>query len=79
MTAKGTTGTHYKTAANRKSEQILVRFYPDELSKIKTRARKKGVSISQYAHDAIMKSITPNKRAVSDSERAKKQANRRSK
>lgn len=79
MTKKGITGTHYKTAANRKTGVISLRLYPDELAKIRTRAKKKGVSVSQYAHDAVMKSITPNKRAVSDSERAKKQAQRSAK
>lgn len=63
MVQKGTTGTHYKAAASRKTAQILVRFTPGELDRIKTRANKKGVSLSQFAHDALIKSITPNKRA----------------
>lgn len=71
MTAKGTTGTHYKTAENRKSGQILVRLYPDELDKVRARAAKKGVSMSQYAHDAIMRTVYPKRYPLSDVERAK--------
>lgn len=59
MTEKGTANTHYKVAANRKTGRIQVLLTPEELEKIKTRAERKGVSVSQYAHDAIMKSITP--------------------
>lgn len=62
MVQKGVSGTHYKPAANRKTAQILVRLTPSELERIKTRANKRGVSLSQFAHDALMKSITPNKR-----------------
>ena len=59
MTEKGTANTHYKTAANRKTGRIQVLLTPEELEKIKTRAERKGVSVSQYARDAMMKSITP--------------------
>lgn len=59
MTEKGTANTHYKTAANRKTGRIQVLFTPNELAKIKSRAAKKGMSVSQFAHDVMIQSLTP--------------------
>ena len=50
---------HNKPAASRKTGRIQVLFTPNELARIKSRAAKKGVSVSQFAHDVMMKSITP--------------------
>lgn len=54
-----TMSKHNKPAASRKTGRIQVLLTPGELERIKTRANKKGVSLSQFAHDALMKSITP--------------------
>lgn len=50
---------HNKPAASRKTGRIQVLFTPGELEKIKSRAAKKGVSVSQFAHDVMMQSLTP--------------------
>ena len=50
---------HNKPAANRKTGRIQVLFTPDELARIKSRAVKKGMSVSQFAHDVMMKSLAP--------------------
>lgn len=54
-----TMSKHYKSAANRKTGRIQVLFTPGELERIKLRAAKKGVSVSQFAHDVMMQSLTP--------------------
>lgn len=50
---------HNKPAASRKTGRIQVLFTPGELTKIKSRAAKKGMSVSQFAHDVMMQSLTP--------------------
>ena len=50
---------HNKPAAARKIGRIQVLFTPSELERIKSRAAKKGVSVSQFAHDVMMKSLAP--------------------
>ena len=50
---------HNKPAASRKTGRIQVLFTPGELERIKSRAAKKGVSVSQFAHDVMMKSLAP--------------------
>lgn len=50
---------HNKPAAARKTGRIQVLFTPSELERIKSRAAKKGVSVSQFAHDVMMKSLAP--------------------
>lgn len=50
---------HNKPAAARKTGRIQVLFTPDELARIKSRAAKKGMSVSQFAHDVMMKSLAP--------------------
>ena len=64
---------HNKPAASRKTGRIQVLFTPGELERIKSRAAKKGVSVSQFAHDLMMKSITP-RRAASRNARAGRSA-----
>ena len=50
---------HNKPAASRKTGRIQVLFTPGELTRIKSRAAKKGMSVSQFAHDVMMQSLTP--------------------
>lgn len=50
---------HNKPAAARKTGRIQVLFTPGELERIKSRAAKKGMSVSQFAHDVMMQSLTP--------------------
>lgn len=50
---------HNKPAASRKTGRIQVLFTPGELEKIKSRAAKKGMSVSQFAHDVMMQSLAP--------------------
>lgn len=50
---------HNKPAAARKTGRIQVLFTPDELTRIKSRAAKKGMSVSQFAHDVMMQSLAP--------------------
>lgn len=64
---------HNKPAAARKTGRIQVLFTPGELERIKSRAAKKGMSVSQFAHDVMMKSLAP-KRAASRNARAGRSA-----
>ena len=49
---KGVTGTHYVAEDKRKTAAVLVRFTAAEMEKIKDKAARSGVSVSEYLAQA---------------------------
>lgn len=49
---KGVTGTHYVAEDKRKTTAVLVRFTAAEMEKIKDKAERSGMSVSEFLAQA---------------------------
>lgn len=49
---KGVSGTHYVPEEKRKTAAVLVRFTASEMEKIKDKAERSGMSVSEFLAQA---------------------------